>query len=77
MTSDARGRIRFTEAGFRFEVNTNEPTRVTVYDRNFGKGPEIKLGTIDLLAGALELLQGISNSNAVEPRDPVGVGGYY
>jgi hypothetical protein len=71
---DSRGRVRFTQAGFRFEVTSDDPTVITVYDRFEG---ETKLGTIDLMSVARALWTKTPATDAVQSVEAIGVGGYY
>jgi hypothetical protein len=79
MKADARGRIRFTEAGFRFEISVINPTKVTIYSRS--DSSELKLGTVDLIQAGLDLVFTGGDGTVVKPitavAEPVGVGGYF
>jgi hypothetical protein len=78
MKADARGRIRFTKAGFRFEILPTDPTVVTVYNR--AGDTETKLGTVDLIEAAVDLNFKSGDGvvvKGVETAEPIGVGGYF
>lgn len=76
LKADARGRIRFTKYGFRFEIDSKNPTTVTVYTREAGdpfsygraaRETEIKLGTVNLISAAFRLLNGTEGDATVTP----------
>ena len=78
MKTDARGRIRFTKAGLRFEILPSDPTVVTIYNRV--DNTERKIGTVNLFEAGLDLIfQGGDGliTKGVETAEPVGVGGYF
>jgi len=78
MKADARGRIRFTRAGLRFEILPTNPTIVTIYNRV--DDTERKVGTVNLFEAGLDLIfqggDGIITKGA-ENAEPIGVGGYF
>lgn len=71
MKTDARGRIRFNKYGFRFEINTRNPTDVVIYTRyGSNQNKEAKLGTVKLSTAAFRLLFGTEGDDTVKPIRP-------
>ena len=73
LNTDGRGRVRFSKYGFRFELNPDDPTIITVYDRRDG---ESKLGTIRLVSAAFRLYHRTDGDDTVKPyrRSSFGFG---